>query len=417
MFFTVAVPTYNRSRLLRRCLDSIKKQTFSDYEVLILDDCSSDDTPEVVKEYTEDERFRYIRFEKNHGFGDRIIKIAQDSGMFVGDWVGFVNDDDYMGSSNYLEKIYQKTLRDSGSNLAVVDFVFNYGGIEISNQDHHDFLPENFIYDELTVMQKKILDGKIKLFYKKDFFVENDFFNSEKQKKNDVFYEASYVDIYNKAKMFYLPGIKHVFSITPNARRKYLDFYNWIVSVGMVAHDTKDKELAYRHLYQNYTETSICLNAFFDWGGAELAKTLSYFVLDENFPKYLRDFAKIYKEKFQGKLYEYYNPFNATLMSENERKKAISSAKNIVVYGENSWREQIQQYLAKMGKKISYIADDNKSGYKNYQDILREKDFIDLVFISSGSPRVIYQMFSKLKPKENKIKVATLILRDEGWEQ
>ena len=44
MFFTITVATYNRSRLLKRSLDSFKSQTFKDFEVLILDDCSTDDT-------------------------------------------------------------------------------------------------------------------------------------------------------------------------------------------------------------------------------------------------------------------------------------------------------------------------------------------------------------------------------------
>ncbi|WP_163280589.1 glycosyltransferase family 2 protein [Campylobacter fetus] len=47
--FSIVITTYNRSKLLKRCLDSIKNQTFNQYEVLILDDCSSDDTNEMVK--------------------------------------------------------------------------------------------------------------------------------------------------------------------------------------------------------------------------------------------------------------------------------------------------------------------------------------------------------------------------------
>ena len=71
MFFTITVATYNRSRLLKRSLDSFKSQTFKDFEVLILDDCSTDDTQEVVQEYLKDERFKYIRFEKNLGFANK----------------------------------------------------------------------------------------------------------------------------------------------------------------------------------------------------------------------------------------------------------------------------------------------------------------------------------------------------------
>ncbi|MDE5603948.1 MAG: glycosyltransferase, partial [Helicobacter sp.] len=59
MLFTLTITTYNRSKLLKRCLDSIVMQDFNDFEVWILDDCSSDDTSEMVKAYLKDSRFHY----------------------------------------------------------------------------------------------------------------------------------------------------------------------------------------------------------------------------------------------------------------------------------------------------------------------------------------------------------------------
>ena len=62
-FFSVVLPTRNRADLLRRALQSILWQTFPDYEVIVFDNASEDDTPNVVKEF-DDPRIRYIRSEK-----------------------------------------------------------------------------------------------------------------------------------------------------------------------------------------------------------------------------------------------------------------------------------------------------------------------------------------------------------------
>jgi len=65
MEISVIIPTYNRKDLLERCLRSIGKSCFEDYEVIIVDDCSKDETSELVKKYT----YKYIRLEKNMGAG------------------------------------------------------------------------------------------------------------------------------------------------------------------------------------------------------------------------------------------------------------------------------------------------------------------------------------------------------------
>src|SRR5690606_12336104 len=60
--FSVIVPAYNRAALLPRCLDSLRGQTFDDFEVIVVDDGSTDATPELVAEYVRREgRIRSLR--------------------------------------------------------------------------------------------------------------------------------------------------------------------------------------------------------------------------------------------------------------------------------------------------------------------------------------------------------------------
>ncbi len=61
---SIVLPTYNGSKYIRQSIDSCLNQTFKDFELIIIDDCSTDNTSEIIKSYT-DPRIRYIRNQQN----------------------------------------------------------------------------------------------------------------------------------------------------------------------------------------------------------------------------------------------------------------------------------------------------------------------------------------------------------------
>jgi glycosyltransferase involved in cell wall biosynthesis len=71
---SVTVLSYNYGRYLGACLDAILGQTYRDFEVIVIDDTSTDGTPIVVAPYTRDPRVRSIRHEKNVGFRGSLIE-------------------------------------------------------------------------------------------------------------------------------------------------------------------------------------------------------------------------------------------------------------------------------------------------------------------------------------------------------
>jgi glycosyltransferase involved in cell wall biosynthesis len=87
---SVVVPTYNRADLLQRAIDSILKQTYSDFELIIVDDASTDNTQAVVDEYN-DPRIKYVKKEQNEGGS-----AARNTGIQYsrGDFVAFCDSDD-----------------------------------------------------------------------------------------------------------------------------------------------------------------------------------------------------------------------------------------------------------------------------------------------------------------------------------
>ncbi len=90
---SIIIPVYNVEKYLRRCLDSVLNQTFSDWEAICVNDGSPDNSPAILAEYAaKDERFKIVNKE-NGGLSD-----ARNAGMKVaeGDFILFLDSDDFI---------------------------------------------------------------------------------------------------------------------------------------------------------------------------------------------------------------------------------------------------------------------------------------------------------------------------------
>jgi glycosyltransferase involved in cell wall biosynthesis len=87
---SVIVPTYNRGDVLARAIESVLRQELRDLELIVVDDCSTDDTESIVESY-DDPRVRYFRHETNRGGS-----AARNTGIehATGEYVAFLDDDD-----------------------------------------------------------------------------------------------------------------------------------------------------------------------------------------------------------------------------------------------------------------------------------------------------------------------------------
>ena len=99
MKVSVVIPTYNRAYIIRDALESALAQTHNDFEIIIVDDGSADNTREIVESYASD-KIRYFRHEHNRG-----CSAACNTGIALakGDLVGFLDSDDCW-MPDYLER-------------------------------------------------------------------------------------------------------------------------------------------------------------------------------------------------------------------------------------------------------------------------------------------------------------------------
>ena len=88
---SIIMPSYNTAPFIAESIRSVQAQTYGDWELLIVDDCSNDHTDEIVKPYLADERIRYLKNEKNSGAAvsrNRALREAK------GKWIAFLDSDD-----------------------------------------------------------------------------------------------------------------------------------------------------------------------------------------------------------------------------------------------------------------------------------------------------------------------------------
>lgn len=110
--FSVLIAHYNNFEYFKDCYSSLIKQTFTDFEVIIVDDCSTDDSFEKITKLTDkDERFRLFRNEKNSGVGFTKRKCID---MSSGEICGFVDPDDAL-----LENAIKTSLKNHTANNVV----------------------------------------------------------------------------------------------------------------------------------------------------------------------------------------------------------------------------------------------------------------------------------------------------------
>ena len=169
---SIIVPVYNVEEYLKQCLDSILEQTFSDYEVILVNDGSTDNSGLICQEYAEkDSRIRYFEKE-NGGLSDaRNYGIEQAQGKYL----TFVDSDDF------LDKMHLNVLYTALVSNNVDISIVNYANYQTSNATFYlhtfgEYYEKNYsseeLLDNLAILERNDLSfstiwGKL---YKRSVF-------------------------------------------------------------------------------------------------------------------------------------------------------------------------------------------------------------------------------------------------------
>ncbi len=111
---SVLVPIYNQEKYLRRCIESIINQTYTNLEIILIDDGSEDKSYEIIEEYTnKDKRIKGLKI-KNNGVADARNKAIDN---VTGEYFSFIDSDDFV-AEDYIETLYNN-LKKYGADIAI----------------------------------------------------------------------------------------------------------------------------------------------------------------------------------------------------------------------------------------------------------------------------------------------------------
>ncbi|WP_157151005.1 glycosyltransferase [Brachyspira sp. SAP_772] len=199
---SVIIPVYNVEPYLRECLDSVINQTLKEIEIICIDDCSTDNSYQILEEYAKkDNRIIVLQNEKNVGgpsFGrNKGIKKSK------GEYISFIDSDDYL-SKNYFYDLYN-TAKKYNSDISYTSNIWK--SVEGKESYHDNLNLYNFITEKEKKELKYSIDGKSDInlvnvkdmnkehfwvsscnkIYRRSFIINNNlFFFGEKSYSEDV---------------------------------------------------------------------------------------------------------------------------------------------------------------------------------------------------------------------------------------
>ena len=155
---SIIVPIYNVEKYLRMCLDSIENQTYSNIEVLLIDDGSTDDSCKICQEYvSRDSRFRYIKKENGGASDARNFGIGRASGEYL----SFVDSDDWLAAT-YVEDLYHVAKRTHADTVVAHYTIYNEEDRHYHVHIWDDYYERTYTGKELVLELPSLeLDGYI----------------------------------------------------------------------------------------------------------------------------------------------------------------------------------------------------------------------------------------------------------------
>jgi glycosyltransferase involved in cell wall biosynthesis len=294
---SVIVPVYNTELFIERCLNSIIEQTFTDFEIILIDDNSTDNCPKICEKYVKkDSRIKIIHNETNLG-SSLSRKIGLENA--VGTYIQFIDSDDWV-EKNMLERLYYTAV--SGD----YDIIW----YDFFEKNYH--LQQNIESLEKIDIYKKILDNESKIsaslwskFIKKDILLQIDF--PKVMMWEDLVITTQLVD--KSKKIFYLSEV----------------FYHHFYNPSSITNSKERKTKGIREIIENLTITINFFHKFlvddFILLEPELSACVNRFKFESIFLKDLRNsdlflqlypesnkniFSKTWKTNFYKKLFLYF---------------------------------------------------------------------------------------------------------------
>ena len=348
---SIIVPVYNVEKYLAECLDSIRSQSFTDYEIICVDDASTDASLSVLKAYAErDLRIQILVNEENRG-----LSYTRNRGLDVarGKYILFVDSDDML-KPEALEKLYQYAKRER------VDGVLFDREIKLEGNAAREKL-ENVKLEKEKLLPEQIFSGKelfIKFTEVKHWKVAawRYFWNRDFLMKNSLRF---YTGLINEDNLFTFQCLM---------KAAYIANLNEILYI----YRKRDNSIMYQMNYHYLESAFVIFNEiFYDWKNQDYDEQTSVaierylnYLFEQMFLKRRRFFSEYHElsmgnfaDKYLFKLFfeRFMSDRKYAFLSE-EKIAQLKRAQKVVVYGAGNVGTETIELLEENGIRIHAVA-------------------------------------------------------------
>lgn len=203
---SIIIPVYNVEKYIEKALESVLAQTFTDYEVIMVNDGSTDGSLSILREYARNYENFHLIDQCNRGQGaTRNVGIN----AATGEYIAFLDSDDFF-ASNFLEVLYNAAIEnDADISSCNYSFYYDSGFKKI----FMPFTAKTGVYSNKVALRKLILDTTFHFFlwnklFKRELFTQNniqfhDMYFEDVAACPQLFYYANKVAFVNKPLYYY----------------------------------------------------------------------------------------------------------------------------------------------------------------------------------------------------------------------
>lgn len=310
MILSIIVPVYNVEKYLDRCIDSLVNQNIEDYEIIIINDGSTDNTKNISLEYANKYSFIKLINQNNKG-----LSVARNTGILnaLGKYLMFIDSDDFI-EKNCLSQLVECMEKDN-LDVGIADFKYINENNEVINNDLSPIICEKVItgkeFFKRSLQKRRALMMVWKSVYRRELILDNLLFFLEGYNHEDEEWTPKVYLCSNRVKtiecIFYYYYLNNcgISKLSSKFKQNAVDIIKICYMAKDISNTMDDNEL--KQLFQNNT-VDLFLSAFYK--GKLLQNNYSDIVKKDFFKNMYVNKKNKYKVKlfsFNKYLYYYIN--------------------------------------------------------------------------------------------------------------
>ncbi|MDD2448198.1 MAG: glycosyltransferase [Sulfurimonas sp.] len=410
---SIVIITYNRADFIEKALQSALSQDYEDLEIIVCDDCSTDNTQEVVHKYLDSKKIHYHKNKKNKGQLANYFFALKE--LTKGEWLFILSDDDFFENTNHVSKCMQFALKNDVDMILTNSKTYNTTITSSCHSDiHKHFDLKEYSPDTLVDTWKQfpeILDSAC--CFKKEIFFKGFGDSALATPEESMRICEDHDLLMMKNRVGYLYDISYVFTIGGHNLNKFkVDMYQFIT---MLKSFIKPLEYAANHNIFEMRELEAiylkkwayykrCASFVGKYLGDEFDVFVKYVIAnynDKNIFDLIENKAREYSSKFQTSINLDINKFNNISHIYDNKKLKLDDVTTALIYGTKIMGIEAKKYLASLNIDVVGFIDDNPTspqidGVKVYDSSILKSLNADIYVIATGNYLYIQNMYNQL---------------------